>query len=453
MKIKKIKAIEILDSRGNPTLRTFVFLEDGTVVSSSVPSGASTGSHEAIELRDKDPKRYSGQGVLKAVNNVNEIIAPKLVNSQLAKLEEIDRFMLELDGTENKSRLGANAILSVSQALIKAVALSKKIPLWDFINQYYFSDVKPAFPKIMFNVINGGKHADWNFDIQEFIVIPDSTKPADSVLTAGRQVRIGSEIYHAIQKNLKEKKLSISVGDEGGFSPALNSNEEVFQLIIESAKNIGYENGNDFKLAIDAAASEFFKAGKYILKKDNKEISGDELIKYYLEIKEKYQVYSFEDVFQEDDWENWTKFKKALDSGVVVSRLSRDPPPQNDSAVLANERIDRERVRQESKLLVGDDLFCTNTKRMKVGFEKKSANAVIIKPNQIGTIKETVDAIKLAKQYGWAVAISNRSGETEDPFIADLAYGAGADFLKDGAPARGERVAKYNRLLEIENKL
>ncbi|PJC34086.1 phosphopyruvate hydratase, partial [Candidatus Roizmanbacteria bacterium CG_4_9_14_0_2_um_filter_35_15] len=380
MKIVNIKAIEILDSRGNPTLRTFITLDNGVAACSSVPSGASTGSHEAVELRDNDIKRYGGLGVLKAVNNVNSLIKNSLINQE-ADPKKIDETIIALDGTENKSRLGANAILSVSQALIKAAALSKKLPLWQFINEYYFNGEKPLMPKMMFNVVNGGKHANWNFDIQEFIIIPSRQLVSQSI-------KMASEIYHSIKKTLKEKKLSTLVGDEGGFSPALKSNEEAFQLIIDSAKQVGYENGKDFKLGIDGAASEFFQAGKYILKKDSQEITGDELIKYYLQIENKYGVYSFEDVFAEDDWENWTKFKIQLDP---------------------------------NKLLVGDDLFCTNTKRMKTGQEKQAANAVIIKPNQIGTIYETVEAIKLAKQYGWAVAVSHRSGETEDSFIADLA--------------------------------
>jgi len=410
MKIVNIKAIEILDSRGNPTLRTFITLDNGVAACSSVPSGASTGSHEAVELRDNDIKRYGGLGVLKAVNNVNSLIKNSLINQE-ADPKKIDETIIALDGTENKSRLGANAILSVSQALIKAAALSKKLPLWQFINEYYFNGEKPLMPKMMFNVVNGGKHANWNFDIQEFIIIPSRQLVSQSI-------KMASEIYHSIKKTLKEKKLSTLVGDEGGFSPALKSNEEAFQLIIDSAKQVGYENGKDFKLGIDGAASEFFQAGKYILKKDSQEITGDELIKYYLQIENKYGVYSFEDVFAEDDWENWTKFKIQLDP---------------------------------NKLLVGDDLFCTNTKRMKTGQEKQAANAVIIKPNQIGTIYETVEAIKLAKQYGWAVAVSHRSGETEDSFIADLAYAASADFLKTGAPCRSDRTAKYNRLIEIEN--
>lgn len=413
MKIKSVKAIEILDSRGNPTLRTFVILDDGSFVSSSVPSGASTGSHEAIELRDNDKKRFGGKGMLNAINNINNIIAPKLVNSQLSELSKLDQMMIELDGTNNKSKLGANAILSVSQALIKASAVSQKKPLWQFINEYYFPGIKPSFPKLMANVINGGKHANWNFDIQEFIVIPQRQLPSESL-------RMSSEIYQAIKKNLKEKKLSILIGDEGGFSPALNSNEEVFTLIINSAITLGYANNKDFKFGIDSAASEFFKDGKYVMKKDNRVISGEELIKYYLELESKYSLYSFEDVFAEDDWDNWTKFKTQMN-------------PNN--------------------LLVGDDLFCTNISRMKTGYEKKSANAVIIKPNQIGSVYETVNAIKLAKKYGWAVAVSHRSGETEDSFLADLVFACAADFIKDGAPARSERLAKYNRLIEIENRL
>lgn len=412
MKIKDIKAIEILDSRGNPTLKTIVILDDGTVSSSSVPSGASTGSHEAVELRDADPIRYDSKGVLKAVNNVNEKIKNALID-QNADPKFVDEILIKLDNTENKSGLGANAILSVSQAVVKATALFFKKPLWKFINEYYFSNIKPRSPKIMLNIINGGRHADWNFDIQEFIVIPERQLATEAI-------RVGSEIYQTIKKNLKEKKLSILVGDEGGFSPLLKSNEEVFQLIIESAKKTGYENGKDYRLAIDGAASEFYINGKYVLKKDGREISGEELSSYYLSLEEKYNLYSFEDVFHEDDWDNWSKFKNKMN-------------PNN--------------------LLVGDDLFCTNIKRMEIGQNKKAANAVIIKPNQIGSIYETVQAINLAKKYGWAVAVSHRSGETEDSFIADLAVACAADFLKTGAPARSERLTKYNRLIEIENHL
>lgn len=411
MKIKNIKAIEILDSRGNPTVRTFVTLEDGTLALTSVPSGASTGSHEAIEMRDRDQKRYGGLGVLNAVNNVNNIIGKALIGMD-ADPKTVDQKMIEMDGTENKSKLGANAILSVSQALIRALSLSAKKPLWQYLGEYYFKSA-PQMPKIMFNVINGGKHASWNFDIQEFIIIPQKQLASESV-------KMGSEIYHALKKNLKGKNLSTLVGDEGGFSPLLANNEEVFQLIIESATQIGYRNSLDYKLAIDAAASEFYQEGRYILKKDGREITGDELISYYLTLQEKYRVYSFEDAFQEDDWDNWTQFMDKID-------------PHN--------------------LLIGDDLFCTDTKRMKTGKEKKSTNSVLIKPNQIGSVLETVEAMKLAKDYGWSVAVSHRSGETEDSFIADLAYAGAADFLKTGAPARSDRVSKHNRLIEIESNL
>jgi len=410
MKIKDVSAIEVLDSRGKPTVRCFISLDDGTTASSTVPSGASTGTHEAMELRDGDKSRYDGLGVINAVLNIKEKIKKAIVGLE-ADPKTIDEILIKLDGTDNKSGLGANATLAVSQALIRAIALSKKIPLWQYINEYYFQE-KPSFPKIMFNVVNGGKHAAWNFDIQEFIIIPQVQLPSEAI-------KIGAEIYYSIQKNLKSKKLTTLVGDEGGFSPALNSNEEAFQLIIKSAALVGYENNKKFCLAIDGAASEFYKNGKYTLKKDNREITGEELINYYLQVAEKYQIYSFEDAFAEDDWENWSKFKARLDP---------------------------------HKLLIGDDLLVTNVKRIKIGFDKKSINSVLIKPNQIGTIKETVDAILMTKKYGWAVVISHRSGETEDSFIADLAYGAGADFLKTGAPCRSDRVSKYNRLIEIENK-
>lgn len=411
MKIKDIKAIEILDSRGNPTVRTYLTLDDGTVASASVPSGASTGVHEAMELRDNDSKRYDGQGVLNAVNNVNGEIK-KAIRGTEADVKSVDEAMISMDATPNKSKLGANAILSVSMALARAISLSSKVPLWKFLSDYYF-DGKSGVPKIMFNVVNGGKHAGWNFDIQEFIIIPQKQ-------LASEAVKMGVEIYHAIQKNLKDKGLSRLVGDEGGFSPQLNSNEEVFQLIVESASRIGYRNGQDFWLGIDAAASEFYSQGKYILKKDNREVTGQELVDYYLKLEEKYLVHTFEDVFDQDDWENWSLF---------MSKVN----PHN--------------------IVIGDDLYCTDTKRMKTGHEKNSSNAVLIKLNQIGTVTETAAAIKLAQEYGWAVAVSHRSGETEDPFIADLAYSSGADFLKTGAPTRSDRVSKHNRLIEIENKL
>jgi len=450
MKIKKIQAIEILDSRGNPTIRTFVTLDDQTVASTSIPSGASTGSHEAVELRDNDQKRFFGKGVLKAVENVNQIIKNALID-QTADPKSIDETLIKLDATDNKAKLGANAILSVSQALIKAVALSQKKPLWQFINEYYFQEIKPSMPKIMFNVVNGGRHANWNFDIQEFIIIPNRQTTTESV-------RVGSEIYQSIKKNLKEKKLSTLIGDEGGFSPELKNNEEVFRLILDSAKTVGYINGKDFFLAIDAAASEFYlsaeasakadKNKKYFFRKENRFLDGDELINYYLDLKNKYQIVSFEDPFAESDWENWSKFYAKV-TGVEEEGL----PTARSGGELIDRALTGGNPRQAPSLLIGDDLFCTNVYRMKIGFDKKSVNAVLIKPNQIGTIYQTIEAIKLAKKYNWKITISHRSGETEDSFIADLAYACSADFLKDGAPARGERLVKYNRLIEIENGL
>lgn len=413
MKIKSIKAIEILDSRGKPTIRTFVFLDNDIYDSSSVPSGASTGSHEVVELRDNDKKRYHGMGVLKAIENVNNIISPKLIGQTLNEkvFEKIDKMMIELDGTKNKSHLGANAILSVSQALLKAYSKALKKPLWKIINEIYFQNTKPNFPRLMVNVINGGKHAGWNFDIQEFMISPISNTPSQSI-------RIASEIFQQIGKNLKEKKLQTLVGDEGGYSPALSSNEEVFELILKSALNLDYKNEVDFNLVIDSAASEFYENGFYLLKKENKKLSSDELINYYFNLKNKYKIASFEDPFAESDWSSFKKFTQMTDA-----------------------------------LVVGDDIYTTDPVLIEKGIKEKTSNAVLIKPNQIGTIYETAKAINLAKKAGWKIVISHRSGETEDSFIADLAYGCNADFIKTGSMSRSERLAKYNRLIEIENNI
>ncbi len=410
MIIKDVKAIEILDSRGIPTLRTFVFLDDQTVGVSSIPSGASTGSHEALELRDGDKRRYFGKGVLRAIENVNDKIK-KLIVGQKAEPEVIDKILIKEDGTKNKSFLGANAILCVSQSLVRAIALSRKIPLWRFISEYY-SFKKTNFPRLMVNVVNGGKHANWNFDVQEFIISPQSNKPSKSL-------RIAAEIFHQIGKILKEKKLSVLVGDEGGFSPSLSDNEEVFELILEAADRLGYKNDTDFNLAIDAAASEFYQKGKYFFQKENCVLSGDELILYYKKLKDKYKVFSFEDPFAEDDWVNFSKFTSQISPSMVV----------------------------------GDDIYTTDPNLIKKGIDQKTTNAVLIKLNQIGTVLETVEAVKLAQKNNWHVIVSHRSGETEDPFIADFAYGVGADFIKSGSMSRSERLAKYNRLIEIENEL
>lgn len=412
MKITSIKALEILDSRGKPTLRTFITLDDGSVHHASVPSGASTGKHEALELRDGDSKRFAGQGVLKAAENVNGPIAKGLKGKDVTDVTMLDQIMIKLDSTENKSKLGANAILSVSMATVRAAASVKKQPLWKFINEYYFSDEKPKFPRLMVNLINGGKHANWNFDIQEFIIITKATKPSEST-------RVASEIFGELGKQLKKGGFATLVGDEGGYSPAFTSNEQAYEAILHAATTAGYENVKDFDFAMDAAASEFYENGAYILKKDNKKVTPNELIAIYSELGQKYHVQSFEDAFEQDDWDSFIKFTNI------------------------SEKFHFQ--------VVGDDFTVTNPKRIKEAVNKKGANAVIIKPNQIGSIYETVEAIKEARKGNWKIAVSHRSGETEDSFIADLAYGSGADFIKTGSMSRSERLSKYNRLIEIEN--
>ena len=413
MKITDVKSLEILDSRGNPTVRTFVTLDDGSQHVSSVPSGASTGSHEAVELRDEDNSRYMGKGVQKAVENVNTVIKEVVVGME-ADPNSIDMKMLELDGTPNKAKLGANAILSVSQAVVKAAAHTQNKPLWEFMNSYFFGSKPVVFPQLLVNIVNGGKHASWNFDIQEFMVVPNSNIPSESV-------RIAAEIFHSLGKVLKEKKLSTLLGDEGGYSPLLNSNKEVLETIVTAAKNAGYENVTDYRLSLDVASTEFFKDGKYELKKQNKWLTPDELTAYYSEIGQKYNILSFEDAFAEDDWEAWKTFTQMAEKFKFIT--------------------------------IGDDLLVTNPERIKRAIEEKAANAVLVKVNQIGSIKETVEAINMSHAAGWKTAISHRSGETEDSFIADLAYACASEFIKTGSMSRSERLAKYNRLLEIEKGL
>jgi len=412
MNIKDIHAIEILDSRGKPTVRTFITLDDDSIHQASVPSGASTGAHEAVELRDIENTRHMGQGVLSAVSHVNNEIKTAVMGMKISDLNAIDSIMIELDGTENKGKLGANAILSVSMAAVRAAAASEAKPLWQFINEYYFSEKEPAFPRLMVNVVNGGKHAGWNFDIQEFMVIPTENQPTTST-------RIAAEIFQTLGAALKEKKLSTLVGDEGGYSPALSSNEAVLEEIVEAAQAAGYTNTKDFRFGLDCAATEFFGDGIYTLKKTNETKSPEEMIEYYKKIGQEYSIESFEDPFAEDDWKTFSEF-----------------------TTIAN---------QFKFTVVGDDLFVTNPKRIQRGIQEKAANAVLIKLNQIGTVMETAHAIKMTQGAGWKVAVSHRSGETEDTFIADLAYGCGADFIKTGSMSRSERLAKYNRLLEIEH--
>ena len=421
MHITSIKAIEILDSRGKPTIRTFITLDDGSVHNASVPSGSSTGAYEALEMRDGDSSRYLGQGVLKAIANVNDVIAPKLKGSNIDDPKNLDRLMLELDGTENKSKLGANAILSVSMSAVRAASHTKKIPLWKYINKYYFDKsqassykLQPKFPRLMVNVVNGGKHAEWNFDIQEFMIIPKTNIPTKSL-------KIASEIFQQLGKELKSRKLSTLVGDEGGYSPALSSNEEVFEIIEASALKLGYKRNQDFEFAVDCAATEFFADGKYHFKKTNENKTSDQLMEYYSQIGQKYNIQSFEDPFAEDDWNTYAKFTK---------------------------------MAQEFKFqVVGDDLYVTNPKRIQKGIEIQASNSVLIKLNQIGSVSEAIEAIQMTQKAGWTVAVSHRSGDTEDPFIADLAYGVGADFIKTGSVSRSERLAKYNELLRIEERL
>lgn len=415
MKIQDIKALEILDSRGNPTISVKVTLENNISGSAMVPSGASTGTHEACELRDGDISRYKGQGTLKAKENVEKIIAPALIGKEVENQAEIDNLMIELDGTKNKSKLGGNAILGVSLAVARAAANSLNLPLYHYLSKFN-PDFNKSFvlPMPMLNVLNGGKHANWATDIQEYMIIPISAK------SIAEAVRMSAEVYQALKKVLKNKDYNISVGDEGGFAPAVKSNEETFIILSEAIVTAGYSLGSDFIFAIDAAASEFFEDGAYHLKKENKVLSGEELSNFYQDLMAKYPIKSLEDIFGEDDWDNFQAFTAKTASKVQV---------------------------------MGDDLFVTNVERLQKGIDEASANSILIKLNQIGTLSETIKTILLARQHGFTAIISHRSGETEDAFIADLAVAMGTGQIKTGAPARSERVAKYNRLIEIEAEL
>ncbi len=413
-KIKSISALEILDSRGNPTIRVFVELESGIKSSASVPSGASTGMNEAIELRDNDMSRYKGKGVLKAVENVKGIIAPALVGMNVLDQSAIDFKMIELDRTPNKSKLGANAILGVSMAVAKAGALSANVPLYKYLGG---SNAR-RLPVPCMNIINGGSHADNSVDIQEFMVVPIGAPSFKEGL------RYATETFHELKSILKSRNLTTSVGDEGGFAPNLASNEEAIELIIEAIKKAGYTPGVDISLAIDSAASEFLVKGsdnEYDLNSSGAgQKSSDELIEMAKEWVEKYPIISWEDPLGENDWDGFSKFTQALGDKIEI---------------------------------VGDDLFVTNTKYIEKGIELKSANAALIKLNQIGTVTETIDAIRMCKEAGWRSFISHRSGETGDTFLADFAVAMDTGHLKSGSSSRGERIEKYNRLLEIEEEL
>ena len=410
-KIKSVYAREILDSRGNPTVEVEVTTESGACGRASVPSGASTGIYEAVELRDGDKARYLGLGVSKAVNNVNEIIAKEVTGKDIFDQRGIDYLMIELDGTENKGKLGANAILGVSLAVAKAAADSLRIPLYKYIG----GANAHILPTPMMNIINGGAHADNNVDFQEFMIMPVN---APSFKEA---IRIGAEVFHSLKKVLKAKGLNTAVGDEGGFAPNLASNEEAIQTILEAIEKAGYKPGVDVKLAMDVASSEFYKDGKYTLPgENNKTFTSKELVDFYVELCSKYPIISIEDGLDENDWDG---FK------LLTDRLG------------------------DKVQLVGDDLFVTNTEKLAEGIEKGIGNSILVKVNQIGSLTETFEAIEMAKQAGYTAVISHRSGETEDTTIADIAVATNAGQIKTGAPSRTDRVAKYNQLLRIEDEL
>ncbi len=412
MKIISITAREILDSRGNPTVEATVRLADGTSGTASVPSGASTGTYETLELRDSRSERYYGLGVLHAVKNIEETIATALVGQEVTEQKNLDDIMLRLDGTANKSKLGGNAILAVSLAAARTAALAQKMPLFVYLRSYFpEAGQEYILPTPLMNIMNGGAHANWITDIQEYMIMPQADTMAD-------RIRIGTEVYETLKDIITEAGLSEALGDEGGFAPEVTSNEQPFTLILQAITKAGYSAGEDITLAIDAAASEWYRNGQYHLKKQGPMDSG-KLMAWYHDLIKKYFLVSIEDPFGEDDWNSFREFTSSVTSTQVV----------------------------------GDDLYVTNVNRIERGIQEKATTAVLIKPNQIGTLTETMAAIQLAHSHGLKTIISHRSGETMDDFIADLAVASNAGQIKAGAPARGERVAKYNRLMEIEKEL
>lgn len=407
MKIKDVKAREILDSRGNPTVEVDVILEDGTLGRAAVPSGASTGEREALELRDGDSNRYMGKGTLKAVANVNGPLRDLVIGMDAENQKELDYAMINLDGTDTKSKFGANAILGISMAAMKASANQKGLPLYKYVGN------GTELPRPMMNIINGGAHADNKLDFQEFMIIPQRD-------TLKERVRVGAEVFHNLKKVLNERGLATGVGDEGGFAPDLESNTEGFELIIEAIKRAGYEPGKDVCLGIDVAASEFYNNGKYELAGEGRSLNTDELIEFYEELVSKYPIISIEDPVDENDWEGFRKITEKLGDRVQ---------------------------------LVGDDLFVTNKKCLQMGIDNHAGNAILLKVNQIGTITETLETIELARANGYATVISHRSGETEDTTIADLAVGLNLGQIKTGSMSRTDRICKYNQLMRIEEEL
>ncbi len=408
--IKNITAREILDSRGNPTVEVDVFLENGTFGRAAVPSGASTGKHEASELRDNDIKRYNGKGVLDAVNNVNNEINKILIGTDVNDQTKIDNIMIDLDGTSNKSRLGANAILGVSLASARAASIANDVPLY----QYLGTTNNFKMPVPMMNILNGGSHANNTVDIQEFMIFPFGAS------TFSEALRIGTEIFHKLKSELQEKGLNTAVGDEGGFAPNLTSNEQAIEIILKSIEKTGYKPGEEVFLALDVAASELYKNGKYSLTSENKAFSSLEMTRYLESLVKKYPIISIEDGLDENDWDGWKKLTKNLGQDVQI---------------------------------VGDDLTVTNITRLQKAIDNKSMNSILIKLNQIGTLSETIQAVDLAKKVNYGAVISHRSGETEDTFIADFSVAMGMGQIKTGSTSRSDRVAKYNQLLRIEENL
>jgi len=415
MKIKQIQAEEILDSRGNPTISTKVILENNMIGWANVPSGASTGKYETVELRDGDVNCYRGLGVSKAINNVNNSISKVLIGKKVDQQKEIDQIIIQLDGTKNKSKLGANAILSVSLAVARAAANVENIPLYQYLSRYN-PDHQGKFimPIPQMNIMNGGKHANWATDIQEFMIFPVGAKSVQ------KAVEMGVSVYQNLKIILKQQGYSINVGDEGGFAPLVKNNSEPFQLISQAVEKAGYILGQDIVLGIDSAASEFYSNGRYNLKKENKILSNKELMDFYLEMKSHYPIISLEDIFDQDDWEGFQMITKKIG---------------------------------KSTQIVGDDLYVTNVERLQKGINEKTTNSILIKLNQIGTLTETIDAVLLARQARMTAIVSHRSGETEDAFMADFVVAMGTGQIKAGAPCRSERVAKYNRLMTIEREL
>jgi enolase len=408
--IKTLRAREILDSRGNPTVEVEVVLVGGTAGVAAVPSGASTGKHEAVELRDGDKGRYRGLGVLKAIGHVNSEIASAITGMSALEQEAIDQRLIELDGTANKARLGANAILGTSLAVAKAGASFRGIPLYSYLGGARAS----LLPVPMLNILNGGKHALGSTDFQEFMIMPVSAA------SFNKAMQMSSEVYHSLRKELEDKGLNTNVGDEGGFAPQLPSNKDALELILAAIDMAGYKAGQDLFIALDPAASTFYQDGKYVLSQEGVTLSSPEMIDYYVKLASDYPVISIEDGLAEDDWANWS---------LLTARLEKQIQ------------------------FVGDDLYATNMERLERGIAQKASNSILIKPNQIGTLSETLAVIKRAQQAGWTTIISHRSGETEDTTIADLAVASNAGLIKSGAPCRSERLAKYNRLLRIEKEL